>query len=183
MEGDGIGLDGRLYHLARIGTPGWVTASGKRTAPGPSGWTPGWPYWRFGGWRNDAGAVTFPLEDGGWSNGKGARFVKARNVLFEHGLSKPLRAWRSVAVDPRVIPLGSRVFVPAYCSRIGHAWFRAQDTGGAITGRHVDVYRTSPAEKGGDTSAGDQRVYVVPPGTQPPPGGKPTCAGPSRSRS
>jgi 3D (Asp-Asp-Asp) domain-containing protein len=67
-------------------------------------------------------------------------------------------------VDPKVIPLGSRVYVPAY-RHDGHGgWFVAQDTGGAVTGRHIDVYRRPPA------SAGDpgrlltaQRVYVIRP--------------------
>ena len=38
-----------------------------------------------------------------------------------------------VAVDPRVIPLGSRLFIPGY----GHAV--AGDTGGAIVGRRIDL--------------------------------------------
>lgn len=43
------------------------------------------------------------------------------------------RSAHGVAVDPSVIPLGSRVWVPGY----GHA--AADDTGGAIYGRRIDV--------------------------------------------
>ncbi|QGH73384.1 MAG: lytic transglycosylase [Podoviridae sp. cty5g4] len=41
-----------------------------------------------------------------------------------------------VAVDPRVIPLGSRV-------RIQGKIFWAEDTGGAIKGRRIDIYCTT----------------------------------------
>jgi 3D (Asp-Asp-Asp) domain-containing protein len=40
-------------------------------------------------------------------------------------------------VDPRVIPLGSRVYVP------GHGVLVADDTGGTIRGRRVDIRLTS----------------------------------------
>jgi 3D (Asp-Asp-Asp) domain-containing protein len=43
----------------------------------------------------------------------------------EHGI---------IAVDPRVIPLGSRVHVP------GYGWAIAADTGGAIKGRKIDLW-------------------------------------------
>ena len=178
MEGDGIGLDGLHYHLSKIGKPGWVTQEGKATVPGPNGWTRGWPAWRFGGWRNADGAVTFPLEAGGWSNEKSVRYVKAQNVLFADGSSMTLRPWRMIAVDPQVIPLGSRVFIPAYCATLGHAWFTAQDTGGAITGRHVDVYRSPPKQKGGDKTFSGERIYVIP-AAVPAPADRPTCANPS----
>jgi len=69
-------------------------------------------------------------------------------------------------VDPSVIPLGSHVYIPAYAP-INGGWFEADDTGGAIIGHHIDVYRPPPA----DPNAGDglgfatgQNVYVVPPG-------------------
>ena len=42
-----------------------------------------------------------------------------------------------IAVDPDVIPLGSKVYVPGY----GYAV--AGDTGGAINGHHIDVYLDS----------------------------------------
>lgn len=180
MEGDGIGLDGLRYHLSAIGKPGWVTAEGKKTAPGASGWTRGWPFWRFGGWRNKHGEVTFPLEQGGWYKDKSVRYIKSRGVRFEAGPSLPLRAWRSIAVDPGVIPMGSRVFIPPYCDIVGHAWFKAEDTGSAITGRHLDVYRRPPKLRGGDRQFSGQRVFVIPPDVELPPTiVKPTCANPN----
>ena len=38
-----------------------------------------------------------------------------------------------IAVDPRRIPMGSRIYVP------GYGWGIAEDTGGAIKGKHIDV--------------------------------------------
>lgn len=43
----------------------------------------------------------------------------------EHGI---------VAVDPRVIPLGSKMYIP------GYGWAVAADTGGAIVGNKIDVW-------------------------------------------
>lgn len=40
-----------------------------------------------------------------------------------------------IAVDPRVIPLGSKVYVPGYGTAI------AGDTGGAIRGNRIDVFK------------------------------------------
>ena len=155
MEGDGIGLDGRQYHIDSIGDGGWVTADGRSTSPS-RGWSAGAPYWRAGGyWRNQRGEVTFPLAGGGWSNGGGRRYVPLRDVTFAAGASLPLRFYQSIAVDPQVIPLGSRVYVPAYRHDGYGGWFVAQDIGGAIKGRHIDVYRSPPA------GAGDSGQYLV----------------------
>src|SRR5205085_11492977 len=68
MEGDGLGLNGRRYHIDSIGRQGWVNWRGRRTRPRRhgSGWTHGGPFWRALGWRNDAGFVTFPLAARGW---------------------------------------------------------------------------------------------------------------------
>ena len=164
MQGNGIALDGQLVHLDALGNGGWVTAAGTPTDP-LAGWSGGAPYWRAGGyWQNRHGAVTFPLAAGGWSNGAGRRFLPLHGVSFAAGPALPLHFLQSIAVDPSKIPLGSRVYIPAY-RRDGHGgWFVAQDTGGGITGRHVDVYRAPPASAsdGGQYLTG-QRIYVIKP--------------------
>lgn len=166
MQGTGIGLDGQLYHVDALGLGGWVTDRGRPSIPGRGGWAGGPPYWRAGGyWLTRSHRVTFPLDAGGWSNGRGRRYVPLSGITFAAGASKPLRFYRSIAVDPRLIPLGSRVWIAAYRSSPGRGWFVAEDVGGAIVGRHLDVYRTPPAEPFGSAQMlGDERVYVIPPG-------------------
>jgi hypothetical protein len=164
MEGDGIGLDGRLYHIDALGDGGWVTAGGAATSPS-DGWSSGAPYWRAGDyWRNHARAVTFPLSAGGWSDGRGSKYVRLRDVSFAAGASLPLRYYQSIAVDPGVIPLGSRVYVPAYRQDGYGGWFIAQDTGGAINGHHIDVYRSPPASPlDSGQYLTSQRIFVIKP--------------------
>jgi hypothetical protein len=113
MEGDGVDLRGRRVHIAELGSTGWVNAAGRPTVPVCLGkWTDGPPVWLIGGWRNRHGAVTFPLTSGGWSNGPGERRLPYGGVTFAPQPSLPLRYYHSIAVDPRLIPLGSRVYVP-----------------------------------------------------------------------
>jgi 3D (Asp-Asp-Asp) domain-containing protein len=167
MEGDGVDRHGRPFHIAQLGSTGWVNATGGPTAPVCLGkWTNGSPAWLIGGWRNTQGAVTFPLAAGGWSEGRAVRTLAYGGVTFGPGRSLPLRYYHSIAVDPRLIPLGSRVYVPTY-RQIGGGWFVAQDTGGAIKGRHIDVYRPAPASPTdlGRYTTG-QRILVIPPGSR-----------------
>jgi 3D (Asp-Asp-Asp) domain-containing protein len=90
--------------------------------------------------------------------------VPLRGVSFAEGASLPLRYYQSIAVDPRVIPLGSWVYIPAYRDDGHGGWFVAEDTGGAITGHHIDVYRSPPAAPGaGGQYFVGQRVFVVKP--------------------
>ena len=164
MEGDGIGLDGRMYRIDALGDGGWVTKNGTPTSAG-NGFSAGPPYWRAGGyWQGRGGTVTFPLLAGGWSAGVGRRYVPLPGVTFAAGGTSRLHFWRSIAVDPDVIPLGSRVYVPAYRHDGYGGWFVAQDTGGAINGAHVDVYRSPPRSPsvGGQELTG-QRVFVIRP--------------------
>lgn len=44
------------------------------------------------------------------------------------------RAGRTVAVDPAVIPLGSRIYIDGLGERV------AEDVGGGVKGKHIDVY-------------------------------------------
>ena len=164
MEGDGVDMLGHPVHIAALGSTGWVNAAGQPTLPVCLGkWTNGFPAWLIGGWRNAQGAVTFPLAAGGWSNGPGVKTLPYGGVTFAPGNTLPLRYYHSIAVDPRLIPLGSRVYIPAY-EGLGGGWFIAQDTGGAIRGRHVDVYRPAPTDPSdlGRYMTG-QRILVIPP--------------------
>ncbi len=164
MEGDGVDRHGRRVHIAQLGSTGWVNAAGQPTVPVCLGkWSHGFPVWLIGGWRNHAGAVTFPLALGGWSNGRGVRALPYGGVTFSPEPSLPLRYYHSLAVDPRLIPLGSHVYVPAY-RHLGGGWFIAQDTGGAIRGRHIDVYRSPPASPDDlGRYMTRQRILVIPP--------------------
>ena len=49
--------------------------------------------------------------------------------------------YRTLAVDPKVIPYGSIVYIPEY-----KALFRAEDTGSAIKGKRVDLFLSNEAE-------------------------------------
>jgi 3D (Asp-Asp-Asp) domain-containing protein len=164
MEGSGVDRFGRRVQIAELGSTGWVNAAGQPTVPVCLGkWSNGFPVWLIGGWRNARGAVTFPLASGGWSNGPGVRTFPYGGVTFAPQSASPLVYYRTIAVDQRLIPLGSHVYVPAY-RQLGGGWFIARDTGGAIKGRHIDVYRPPPATPAdlGRYMTG-QRILVIPP--------------------
>jgi 3D (Asp-Asp-Asp) domain-containing protein len=164
MEGDGVDRHGRRIHISELGSSGWVNAAGRPTVPVCLGrWTHGSPAWLSGGWRNRAGQVTFPLASGGWANRGGGGTRGYGGVAFARGPSEPLRYYHTIAVDPRLIALGSRVYVPAY-RRHGGGWFTATDTGGAIKGHHIDVYRPAPASPSDEGRyLTGRRILVIPP--------------------
>lgn len=49
--------------------------------------------------------------------------------------------WGTIAVDPKVIPYGSRVYIPAF-----NKTFVAEDCGGAIKGNMIDIFMNSNKE-------------------------------------
>lgn len=164
MEGDGIGLNGKRYHFASGYSTPWVNRNGR---PATWGSVKKGPYWLDVGWRNKRGYVTYPKADGTWSRGepdpKRFKPPKKRGVGFGFGPSLPLKYWRSLATDPGVIKRGSRVYIPFYRNKPSGGWFVAQDTGGAIDGRHVDVFRPAPADPNGGRYMTGKRICVIPP--------------------
>lgn len=67
-----------------------------------------------------------------------ARTFTARITAYAHGTrtasGTPVR-WGVVAVDPRVIPLGSRLLIDGL-----DGVFIAEDIGGGVQGNHIDIY-------------------------------------------
>jgi 3D (Asp-Asp-Asp) domain-containing protein len=92
------------------------------------------------GLANDGSYIKYVSGGGPWSSGYvwwqncgSATFAYVSGVTGASG--RTLVANYSIAVDPGYIPLGSYVWIDAQ-----NHWFRADDTGGAITGYHIDVY-------------------------------------------
>lgn len=56
----------------------------------------------------------------------------------------PVTPYYTVAVDPEVIPLGSEVLVD-YGDGVIH-YYRAEDTGGGVNGKHIDLCVTDHTE-------------------------------------
>ncbi|EGS30218.1 3D domain protein [Peptoniphilus sp. oral taxon 375 str. F0436] len=52
----------------------------------------------------------------------------------------------AVAVDPRVIPLGSKLYIESADGFPTYGYAVAEDTGGAIKGRRIDLFYGSNAE-------------------------------------
>lgn len=63
--------------------------------------------------------------------------------------------WSTVAVDPRVIPLGTRLWVEGY----GYAI--AEDTGGAVKGNIIDLFFTQNTQEYLDWSTRRTKVYIL----------------------
>ncbi len=163
MEGDGYGLDGHRYHLESPGSQGWVDIHGHLTTD----WAARPPYWRAVGWRNKHGGVTYPLAAGGWSNGRPRRYRPPTGISFARGPSRHLRFWYSIATDRRTIPKGRWVYIRAYRHTPARGWFRAQDTGGAVNGHHIDVYRPPPGQPSAGRTLTGRPVWVAPRGFRP----------------
>jgi 3D (Asp-Asp-Asp) domain-containing protein len=89
------------------------------------------------------------LRDGVKAATRRARFVAVSHPLGCGVRNIPLMPFRTVAVDARIIPVESVIFVPelrgrsfAYKGRdfVHDGYLFAGDRGGAIRGRHIDVF-------------------------------------------
>ena len=75
-----------------------------------------------------------------------ARTLTVRASAYTHTGSRTATGtyprFGTVAVDPRVIPLGSRLTIEGFPGVI----FRAEDTGGAVVGNKIDIFMDTRAE-------------------------------------
>ena len=85
-------------------------------------------------YSNDPKSIDVPQ----WQDGKTATMTVAR--------------WGVVAVDPQIIPLGSKVYIK------NMGWFMADDTGGKINGRRIDIFYPS---RGDALQFGKRKVTVL----------------------
>lgn len=69
-------------------------------------------------------------------------------------LGIPPRAQHTIAVDPDIIPLGSKVM-------INGQEYRAEDVGGGVKGNHIDVFVGSHQETFADYCNGYADVYLI----------------------
>ena len=89
------------------------------------------------------------LSDGIKNATRRARFMKVNHPLGCGVRSHPLIPFRTIAVDPAMIPVESVVFVPELRGRafryngrdfVHDGYLFAGDRGGAIKGKHIDVF-------------------------------------------
>ena len=75
---------------------------------------------------------------------------------FPHGrgtTGRPITPLRTVAVDPKVIPMGTPIFIPEYVGvprpdgSLHDGCFVAEDRGLWVVGRRVDVFAGDPGTK------------------------------------
>lgn len=95
------------------------------------------------------------LSDGVKVATRRARFAPVNHPMGCGVRSIPLMPFRTVAVDSSIIPIGTAIFVPELRGRPfrynGHDYVHdgylfAGDRGGAIRGRHIDVFMTEDEE-------------------------------------
>ncbi|HEX9016518.1 MAG TPA: 3D domain-containing protein [Chloroflexota bacterium] len=88
-----------------------------------------------------AGRVATPSSRGGAREGRSfVALVTGYCIQGRTALGTPTQ-WGTLAVDPSVVPLGSRVQVEGF-----QEVFVAADTGGAVKGNWIDIYFPNPSD-------------------------------------
>lgn len=78
-----------------------------------------------------------------WLDFEATYYTKDEPGMDGRGITKmgtTVEAGHTIAVDPDIIPLGTRVYIEGIGYRV------AEDTGGAIKGKHIDIYVDSEKE-------------------------------------
>lgn len=87
--------------------------------------------------------TTYSENTGISSSNGGTHMVVEASAYYGHGITstgtKP--KWGTIAVDPRVIPYGTKVYIPQF-----NMTFVAEDCGGAIKGNKIDIFMNSKSE-------------------------------------
>ena len=77
------------------------------------------------------------------SNSKGNKMVVSATAYSGDGITatgtRP--RWGTIAVDPRIIPYGTKVYIPKF-----NMTFVAEDCGGGIKGNKIDIFMNSSSE-------------------------------------
>ena len=66
----------------------------------------------------------------------------------------------AVAVDPRVIPLGSKLYIESMDGFASYGYATAEDTGGAIKGNRIDLFY-STSSQARNFGRRNVKVYVL----------------------
>ncbi|EQG76141.1 3D domain-containing protein [Clostridioides difficile] len=69
------------------------------------------------------------------NNGKNMRVVATAYTGHSITATGTKPKWGTIAVDPKVIPYGTKVYIPQF-----DMVFTAEDCGGAIKGNKIDIY-------------------------------------------
>ena len=165
---DGVMLHWRSGKGAWVNKDGAKTdtAAGGFTNGSPFARPGGCTWWTIGPDGKpgaDTKRPTFPNDDGTWTNppvdpasvlpvcDRVAATAKAEYPTghdwnsrgypdtFGIGIGAAVKEWRSIATDRSVIPKGTAIYIEAFKDTPSKGCFIAEDTGGAIIGRHIDV--------------------------------------------
>ena len=73
----------------------------------------------------------------------GVKMTVSASAYSGHGITSTgtVPKWGTIAVDPSVIPYGTKVYIPQF-----DKYFIAEDCGGAIKGNKIDIFMNSESE-------------------------------------